>query len=128
MTMKLLAALAATAALAACAYDDYGYGHDDDRYGDHRYAGGDYDRLGNDCRAFRGSGGHRLDPWLACTREGEQLVARHFDRGRRGRISAATADRANIWFRVHADTNRDRRLTDGEIKAALVNDARWSRR
>ena len=39
-------------------------------------------------------------------------------------ISEATADRANIWFRRYADTNRDLVLTDPEIRIALVTASR----
>ena len=111
--------------MAACAtyYDDYGR----DR-GGYDYVGGDYQRLGNDCGFFRGSGGAELDPWLACTREGQGIVRRGFDRDEDRRISAKTADRANIWFRRHADTDRDMRLTDPEVRAALVNGERFARR
>ena len=121
--------LAAALATVGCAtrHHDYGSG---DGYGDgddYRYAGSDYDRLGNDCDTFDGSGGDVLDPWLACTGEGEDLVRAMFG-GRDGRIDEATADRANIWFRRHADTDRDMRLTDPEIKAALVNHARHASR
>jgi hypothetical protein len=118
--------LAAALTIAGCATydDDHGY----DRRGDYRYAGSDYDRLGNDCRTFRGSGGALLDPWLACTGEGEDLVRAMFDRGHNGRINRRTADRANIWFRRHADTDRNMRLTDPEIKAALVNHVRYAGR
>lgn len=116
---------AAALAVSGCAtrHHDYGYGNGDDV----SYAGAEYDRLGNDCGTFTGSGGDRLDPWLACTGEGEDLVRVMFS-GRDGRIDEATADRANIWFRRHADTNRDMRLTDPEIKAALVNHIRHASR
>jgi len=117
--------LAAALATVGCAtrHHDYGYGDGDD----YRYAGSDYDRLGNDCGTFTGSGGDMLDPWLACTGEGEDLVRALFG-GRDGGIDEATADRANIWFRRHADTDRDMRLTDPEIKAALVKHVRHAGR
>ena len=116
---------AAALAISGCASrnDDYGLGNGDD----YAYAGTEYDRLGNDCGTFTGSGGDMLDPWLACTGEGEDLVRVMFS-GRDGRIDEATADRANIWFRRHADTDRDMRLTDPEIKAALVNHIRHASR
>lgn len=113
---RLAAFLAAAALMAGCATYDDGYGRYD-------YVGADYDRRGNDCGAFRGRGGDRLDPWLACTREGGDLVRRMFTRGR-GKIGEGQAERANIWFRRHADTDRDMCLTDPEIKAGLVNHAR----
>jgi hypothetical protein len=112
-------------AVSACATyydDDYGYGRGG--YGGYDYVGRGYDRLGNDCGVFRGRGGHRLDPWLACTREGQDIVRYRFDEDHDRSIGRETADRANIWFRRHADTNRDMRLTDNEIRAALVNAAR----
>ena len=72
-------------------------------------------------------GGDMLDPWLACTREGEDLVRPMFAGGT-AQDQADQAERANIWFRRHADTNRDMRLTDPEIKAALVNHVRHASR
>jgi hypothetical protein len=118
----------AAVSVAACEtyYDESGYGRG--RYGGYDYAGGDYERLGNDCGFFRGRGGQWLDPWLACTEEGQEIVRYGFDSGDNARIGRRTADRANIWFRRHADTNRDMRLTDPEIRAALVNGARHHRR
>jgi hypothetical protein len=120
-----------TAALgiSACTtyYDDYGRRGDPGGRGGYDYVGRDYDRPGNDCGFFRGSGGDRLDPWLACTEEGRGIVRRGFDRDGDRRIGAETATRANIWFRRHADTDRDLRLTDPEVRAALVNGERWGR-
>jgi hypothetical protein len=109
--------------MAACAnyYDEYGARGG---YGGYDYVGGDYQRIGNDCGFFRGKGGEALDPWLACTREGQDFVRGRFDTDEDRRIGRRGADRANIWFRRHADTNRDMRLTDPEIRAALVNAAR----
>jgi hypothetical protein len=118
--------LAAALATAGCATSHRGYGYGDGE--DYDYAGTDYDRLGNDCGTFSGSGGDMLDPWLACTDEGEDLVRAMFGAGRDGTIDGGTADRANIWFRRHADTDRDMRLTDPEIKAALVNHVRHASR
>ena len=117
---------AAIGAAACTTYDDYG--RRDAPHGGYDYVGSDYDRIGNGCGFFRGSGGDLLDPWLACTREGQGIVRRMFDRGENRRISAATADRANIWFRRHADTDRDMRLTDPEVRAALVNNERHAAR
>ena len=123
MRKSSVALLVATVALAGCATDHDRYGR-----GDYRYSGSDYERLGNDCGSFRGSGGALLDPWLACTGEGEDLVRAMFDGDHDGRIGRKTADRANIWFRRHADTDRNMRLTDPEIKAALVNHVRHASR
>ena len=124
MRASLIGAIFLTAAgVAACTtyYDGRG------GYGGYRYSG-DYDRLGNGCRFFEGSGGARLDPWLACTPEGRDLVRLRFDGDRDRRVTSRTAERANVWFRRHADTDRDRRLTDAEIRAALVNAARYAGR
>ena len=104
---------AAALGAAACAsYDDYGYGHG--RYGGYDYVGNHYDRIGNGCGFFSGSGGDLLDPWLACTEEGQGIVRRMFDRGQNRRIGA--------------DTDRDMRLTDPEVRAALVNAERYAGR
>ena len=123
MRKSSVALLAVVAALAACSTYDDGYGR-----GGYQYSGSDYDRLGNDCGTFGGSGGELLDPWLACTGEGEDLVRAKFDRDHDGRIGRKTADRANVWFRRHADTDRNMRLTDPEIKAALVTHVRHAGR
>ena len=122
----VLTLFAAALASAACAtyYDD---DHGRSGWGGYDYVGGDYDRPGNGCGFFGGSGGARLDPWLACTEEGQGIVRRGFDSDRDRRLSARTAERANIWFRRHADTNRDLRLTDPEVRAALVNAERFGR-
>ena len=37
-----------------------------------------------------------------------------------GFVSEDTAHRANIWFRRYADQDRDMRITDPEIRTALV--------
>ena len=118
----------AALSMAACATyydDDRGYGRGG--YGGYHYEGRDYQRIGNRCGFFHGSGGDRLDPWLACTHEGQEIIRRGFDEGQNRRISRNTADRANVWFRRHADRNRDMRLTDREIRIALT-DARYDRR
>jgi hypothetical protein len=126
MRKVTIGALFATAlSMAACTtyYDD-----DRGQGGRYAYDGRHYDRLGNDCGVFGGSGGRTLDPWLACTPEGQGIVRRGFDSDGDARISARTAERANIWFRRHADTNRDLRLTDPEIRTALVNAERFAGR
>ena len=122
---------AAGAALAGCAYDDgygygpgYGHGGDAGLYGGYRYEGRDFAYGPRDGRPyFRGRGARLLDPWLAYTVEGQEIVSMGFSAARDGSIGEQTAHRANIWFRRHADTNRDMYLTDEEIRIALVNGA-----
>lgn len=120
-------ALAAVAAAVAGCADGYGYGAAPDWYGPQAYHG-DYDYQGRDYdygdadqsqNPFRGAGAPLLDPWLALTPEGRQVIAMGF-RSRDGVISEEVADRANIWFRRYADTNRDLALTDEEIRIGLA--------
>lgn len=106
-------------------YDPYGrdnrYGHDRNRFGQYLYVGRDFEASRWDPRSnqFRGSGAAILDPWLAFTRQGRDIVYYRFDRDYDGSISARDADRINVWFRAYADVDRDYRLTDQEIGAAL---------
>jgi hypothetical protein len=112
--------------VSACAYyDDYAY-----RYGGYRYDGAAYDRGRWDKSAMRlqGPGAQILDPWLALTAEGRDIVALGFRAGETGFVSAEMADRANVWFRRYADSNRDMRLTDDEIRVALAHSALETRR
>lgn len=67
-----------------------------------------------------GPGVALLDPWLAQTPEGRAIVTVGFSAAARGYISEEVAHRANIWFRRYADQDRDLRITDGEIRNALV--------
>ena len=99
-------------------------------YNDHRTRG--YDRYSYDGDAWRGRhpGPYRgelrgpgvdiLDPWLLETPEGRAIVTVGFRDAVRGRISEDVAHRANIWFRRYADTDRDMRVTDREIRLALI--------
>lgn len=119
--VTIAALLAAAVGLAAC--ETYESDRGPDGY---RYVGHDYQRLGNDCPAFSGPGAPMLDPWLACTHEGQALVRYRYGPAS-AHLTPEMADRLNIWFRFHADTNHDRCLTDPEIKAALVNAIRWQR-
>jgi hypothetical protein len=115
--MRLIIILAASAGLAACATygpDRYGGG-----YGDYRYEGSAWaGRHG--ARGFRGPGADMLDPWLAETPEGRSIVRAGWRDARDGRIGRETAHRANVWFRRHADADRDLCLTDAEIRSALA--------
>lgn len=127
--LSLVAGLSALGA-AGCAYDmndydDYGYGRAGDApYGDYRYQGRDW--AGGDTRfgGFSGPGADILDPWLARTREGRDIVTLGFQDAAEGHLDAELAHRINIWFRRYADTDRDLRLTDAEIRVALVQAAR----
>jgi hypothetical protein len=67
-----------------------------------------------------GPGLAQLDDWLRDTPEGRAIVTLGFTDAARGVISAETADRANLWFRHYADSDRDMILTDPEIRTALV--------
>lgn len=120
--------IAAGTALGGCAgqYDLHGqrdwYGPGRS-YDGHDYRGLDYAYGSLPGTAFfRGEGAVALDPWLAFTPEGRDIVARGF-RADDGWISLDAAHRANIWFRRYADTDNDLALTDPEIRVALVQAA-----
>lgn len=106
-----LATLVFAAAIGGCAYNDYPAPAS---YGDYAYEGRTY------AGSFGGEGAGLLDPWLADTEEGRKIVRLGFQDASGGRIDEATADRANIWFRRYADTDRDLCLTDEEIRVALI--------
>jgi len=69
---------------------------------------------------LQGPGLALLDPWLKETAEGRAVVTLGFNEAAAGFISEDLAHRANIWFRRYADENRDMRITDPEIRTALV--------
>ena len=111
--------------VSACAYyDDYGHAGG---YGGYRYDGDSYERGLGAGDGFGGRGGPILDPWLVETPEGRQVVLLGFDENGNGRISEETAHRANVWFRRYADSDRDMRLTDEEIRIALAQVAQRGR-
>jgi hypothetical protein len=126
--MRLIFVLAAVTGLAACATydtDGYGYGHGDgygrgERYGDYRYEGSAWSRRRGGSYDLRGPGVDLLDPWLIETVEGRQIVRSGWRAARRGRVDRRTAERANIWFRRHADADGDLCLTDAEIRSSLA--------
>jgi hypothetical protein len=66
----------------------------------------------------------QLDPWLEDTREGRVIVGRSLGE----RYHPEAIRDLNIRFRRFADTDRDLRLTDYEIRLALVRcaTAGWS--
>ena len=108
----ILGLLTLALGVSSCAYyDDLGYSSNG--YGGYAYQGDDF-------TARQGM----LDPWLANTPEGLTIVTQGFAHDPRGRISAEAANRANVWFRRYADTNHDLRLTDEEIRIALVRGAK----
>lgn len=119
--MRNLVALAAAAGLAACATNAYDDG--DRGYGRYRYEGSAWNARQGD-GPLRGPGVDRLDPWLSDTDEGSVVVRSGWERARDGFVDEETAERANDWFRLYADTDRDWCLTDAEIRAALTWAAR----
>lgn len=127
---RALWGLLALAGITACSW-----GYDEHYYGD--YGGGPSSgprisyrgsawgsRRAPFAGPLTGPGVAQLDDWLKETLEGRAIVTLGFRDAARGLISVATADRANIWFRHYADTNRDMVLTDAEIRTALVAAAR----
>lgn len=134
-------ALAAGLTITGCAYDTYGNGYD----GGHQGAGhqgrghhdGEYDRDYRGGNGYHGSHGYgdrydnpfrvsergRLDPWLAHTFEGHKFIRDHYRVGRDNVLRRRDADEANAFFRRWADVDRDYRLTDAEIRTALIHTA-----
>lgn len=108
----ILGLLTLALGVSSCAYYD-GLGYGPRGLGGYAYAGDDFT-----------GGGEMLDPWLANTPEGLTIVTQGFAHESGGRISAEAAGRANVWFRRYADTNHDLRLTDEEIRIALVQGAK----
>ena len=107
---------AAALATAGCAYDMDG-----------AYAGAAWAGERPQVDELHGPGMEILDRWLAETREGRTIVTLGFRDAAYGEISEDTAHRANIWFRRYADTNHDMRITDEEIRVALVMASREAR-
>jgi len=98
-------------------------------WGRYAYAGGEWagERAPFD-GALEGPGVEILDDWLKETREGRTIVTLGFRDAAQGVVSEDVAHRANIWFRRYADQDRDMRVTDPEIRTALVAAAgRWAR-
>jgi hypothetical protein len=93
---------------AGCATTDYAYG------------GGEWAGERGEVEELDGPGVAILDPWLAETREGRSIVTTGFSDAAEGEVSEDVAHRANIWFRRYADSDRDMRITDEEIRVALV--------
>jgi len=121
------AAIISAAGLAAlgagCAYDGDG---DRPRHGAHgpSYDGAEWAEARGPYRGeLHGPGLATLDPWLRETPEGRAVVSLGFREAAEGYVSEDVAHRANIWFRRYADENRDMRITDPEIRTALVQAA-----
>jgi hypothetical protein len=93
-------------AVSACAHDRGRYGH----------GPAPYDYAGDEWAGREGDDLFRPDPWLEETREGQAILANNL---REVYHPEAVRD-LNIRFRQFADTNRDMRLTDAEIRLALV--------
>ena len=115
--------LATTAMLAAC--ETYPPDWAADPYGPFRYEGSEWQGARAPYHGdLRGAGLDVLDPWLKETLEGRTIVTLGFREAGRGNVSVETAHRANIWFRRYADRDRDMKITDPEIRTALVQAAR----
>ena len=95
-------------AASACAHDPY-YGYGPGPYDDLGYYGDEWAGQGMDDL-------FRPDPWLEDTREGNAILAANL----RGGYHPEAVRDLNIRFRRFADTNGDMRLTDEEIRLALV--------
>jgi hypothetical protein len=107
--------------IGACAYDDYYYGRGEAGYA---YDGRQWQGERQPYRGeLRGPGVEILDPWLLETREGRAIVTLGWNDAGEGYISEEVAHRANIWFRRYADYDRDMKITDPEIRNALVSAA-----
>lgn len=116
-TIFLGALGAAALATGGCAYDM-----------ERAYAGAAWDGERPVVDELEGPGVEILDRWLAETREGRAIVTVGFADAATGEVSEDVAHRANIWFRRYADSDRDMRITDEEIRVALVTaGGRYSR-
>jgi len=112
--------LLASFAAGGCAYDTYpayGWHQGGYSYAGQAYAGPPRMPYAGD---LTGPGVETLDEWLRGTREGRAIVTLGFGEAGGGFVSEDVANRANIWFRRYADSNRDMVITDPEIRTALV--------
>jgi len=130
MRRRTILTILALAGVSACAwgYDEHYYAGAPDRMAMAAPAPAYHGRAWAGPPAVRapfegdlsGPGLAQLDDWLKDTPEGRAIVTLGFSDAANGVISVETADRANIWFRRYADTNRDMTITDPEIRTALV--------
>ncbi len=112
LAIPFLALLAVT----ACAHDPYRYGGGP--------GAGPYGYYGDEWDDAQFSDPRRLDPWLEETREGRLIVERALGPD----PDPAIFSQINLQFRQFADTDRDLRVTDWELRLALVRCAThgWS--
>lgn len=107
-------------------FDDRGYDRHDRspdwnyRRGESEGRGAYYDGGRYGPAGIRATADDGLDPWLSDTAEVRELVFRRYAKSGHGRVKPNAAIRANDWFRRYADTDRNLRLTDAEIRIALV--------
>lgn len=116
MRRTLFLASLGAMALGACAHDPWYGRHGERAYDGEHWRGTRMPYEGE----LTGPGLAILDPWLLETREGRAIVTMGFMDAAEGFVSEDTAHRVNIWFRRYADENRDMRITDPEIRIALV--------
>jgi len=121
MPRRALLILLALAGLSACSWGYDGYGHGGHDPSGPAYGGREW---AEPRRPFEGEltgpGSAILDDWLKETPEGRAIVTLGFRDAARGVVSEDVAHRANLWFRLYADQNRDMIITDPEIRTALV--------
>lgn len=113
--LSLMAGVA-TLGIGGCAHGGYS-----GPPGHHAYGGGEWDGPRSPYAGpLHGPGLDLLDPWLKETPEGRAVVTLGFRDAGEGFVSEDVAHRANIWFRRYADSDGDMRVTDPEIRTALV--------
>lgn len=116
----LIPAAAALLAIAGCAGDGQVRSASSVRsFGEYRYVGEQFGGPIPLQQSFGGLGGDRLDPWLVYTAAGRQILYFRGSVGTYNVISSSQAATVNRWFRETADANKDRELTDEEIREAL---------
>ena len=111
----------ALAGLSACAWGHDGYGRGGYGPSGPAYGGREWSEPRRPFEGeLTGPGVAILDDWLKETPEGRAIVTLGFRDAARGAVSEDVAHRANLWFRLYADQNRDMIITDPEIRTALV--------
>jgi hypothetical protein len=129
MRGPIIAALfTAAVGVSACAvYDDFAYGR---AYGYHGHRYGDYRYQAATIRAGAALPTRSRAAALPCSTRGwpRRAKARRSSApasttAAPGHLGAQSAHRANAWFRRLADQDGDLRLTDQEIRTALLRAA-----